>query len=107
MNQVSEYYIVPKNVYENFKEEKNHIPERFCDLPISSRKKVFALDDWLKQNNISLGDSVIAYAVRGRFRPADWSENIHNLFEVPSKLLSVRVYNEVKRLRNKKRKEET
>lgn len=102
MNQVSEYYIVPKDIYELKKQEQIQVPERFGDVPKSARKKVLKLAEWLKINRISVSDSVIAYAARGRFRPIDWEENIQNLFQVPPRLLSLRVYNEVKRLKRRK-----
>ncbi len=107
MTQVSQYYIVPKNLYENFYQEQNQVPERFSDIPKSARKNVLALDEWLKYNNIVLSDSVIAYAVRGRFRPVDWTDNLHHFLQAPPQLLSLRVYNEIKKLRLKKRKEQT
>jgi len=109
MNQVTEYYIVPKNVYEHVKSVTETEPtpeqERFNDIPISARKKVLILDEWLKNNNISVSDEVIAYAVRGRFKPVDWTENIVQLLEIPSHLLSLRANKEIRRFRLKKKKE--
>ncbi len=106
MNQVNEYYIVPKNVYEDVTQAQKPSPERFEDIPKSARKKVFALDEWSRINNINLSDSVIAYAVRGKFRPADWTDNLYHFLQAPPKLLSLRVKNELKKLRLKKRKEQ-
>ncbi|MES2286719.1 MAG: hypothetical protein V4547_13605 [Bacteroidota bacterium] len=106
MNNVTEYYIVPKHIYEATKKDPVPQETRFGDIPASARKKVFDLVSWLEINNIKVSDSVVAYAVRGRFRPVDWLENVHSLLQVPSHLLSLRVYKEIKRLRLRGKKKQ-
>lgn len=113
MATVTEFYIVPKSVYEKCNEPVESLQDKIKTLPKKAKSSSSALLDHLKpllqldnetgQVN-GLSENVFAYinySVRGKKRPSDWDTFLPNLLTVPSSILCEKVKREVKLLKRR------
>ena len=105
MENVTEYYIVPKAVYDNCTKKQEIDQDQLTSVPAFSRKKLKTLLDYLSDKDLELRGlkypifEYANYAVRGKHKPIDWDVFVKVISEAPLELLSEKVKREVRKLR--------
>ncbi len=112
MGSVTEYYIVPKKVYEECNAKEETLTQKIDKLPRTSQIKVKRLLDFLPENikNENWSDpekysnsvfDYINYAIRGKNKPSDWESFLPNLVTAPQSFFCEKVKVELRKYKRK------
>lgn len=107
MDHVTEYYIVPVDLYNKIQNKQESSEDLIRKVPKTARSKIRAFLQYLKGKEIdklNLSYPVFNYAnyaVRGKFKPDDWNLLASSILDANIKWFSEKVKREIKQLRRK------
>lgn len=113
MENVREYYIVKKEIFEKCMVAEHSLEEQIDRLPKKIKGKISNFLQFLKAKGINWGtqgnvcgfsNSILelaTFATRGKKKPSDWEKFLPLLIDAPAALLSEKAKKDIKRIKRK------